>query len=67
MTRTEVLADLAVAEAELRDVLEESERTAHAIGFLDKFQAMDFAARAQAARQRIFNLRGELQKVSPKK
>ncbi len=67
MTRTEVLAELAVAEAELRDVSEEAERLAQSQGFLDRFQFIDYGARRDAARQRIFHLKGELAKSVGKK
>ncbi len=63
MTRTEVLAELAIAEAELRAVAEEADRVAHAVGFLDKWQAIDFGARADDIKQRLFHLRCELKKL----
>ncbi len=64
MTRMECLAEIAQEEANLRSARGDEEKLLQAVGWLDKYQKLDIDARMAKARQRIWTLKHELDKLA---
>lgn len=64
MTRMECLAEIAQEEANMRTYRGEAEKLLYQQGFMDKYQALDYEAKMRGARQRIWSLKHDLDKLS---